>query len=626
MKKKQKELFMQIICEIIKQTRKDKNISTVKLSSGLCHRTYISHDIETKGKVADKFLFDAILQRLGINIENFEHYVFAEDIDIQNIRIDIFDNLNIGNYDKVNLLLAQYQELKTDNIHQQFIEFIKALLLQKLSAPINEVLEQYKKAIEITLIDFEERYFLEQITYTAIESFLIFEYACILKDVDKHHALNILVHLNSYFLNENLYNLTTTPILPKLIYTICFIWYKDFNYNNDYKINIITLCGIGIESLNYDQNHYYLTKLIDLKLKCIQETKQFLEEYDKLKSWYNTLIQIYKDYSINPNDDDYVIYSQIFLWQNYSKIGYVIKNRRSMLGLSQQQLAEDICDIKTISRLENTNVKPNVGKTQLLLQKLNLSEHFYSYSFVTSNYETLNIVKNMTHYISIRDYDVASELLNQLKTCDEAKNNILNLQFIKHKELVITNKSEPISYDILSQFIDALELTIPIDILFNNSPKYITKTELNLINNIISGYANLKDTTQVLRWVYMLEKYIENSNMKSSYLDGYSFSLINISSIYGNLGYYQKSNKILLKLMIENLQNCCYNKLLQFLYHYTWNFANANANELYKVNYFKFIKLSKQVYTLASIKNDAYSLNLIRNLVKTKLNIDIDCI
>lgn len=615
---------MQIICEIIKQTRKDKNISTVKLSSGLCHRTYISHDIETKGKVADKFLFDAILQRLGINIENFEHYVFDEDIDIQNIRIEIFDNLNLEDYDKVNLLLKKYQDLKSDNIHQQFIEFIKALLLQKQSAPIQEVLDQYKKAIDITFIDFETRYFTEKITYTAIESFLIFEYACILKDVNKFLSINILTHLNSYYMNENLSNLVTTPILPKLIYTICSIWYKDFSYNKEHMSTIILLCGTGIDSLNYHQNHYYLTKLIELKLKCIKESNNFIEEYDKLKSWYDTLIQIYKDYSINPSDDDNIIYSQIFLWQNYSKIGYVIKNRRTMLGLSQQQLADDICDIKTISRLENTNVKPNVGKTQLLLQKLNLSEHFYSYSFVTSDYETLDIVKNMTHYITIRDYELADNLLNKLKNCEEAKNNILNLQFIKHKELIINNHSNFFTEELLEQFITILELTIPIDLLFNNSIKYLTKTELNIINNIISAYASLDNTEQVLRWIDMLENYIENSNMKSSYLDGYSFSLINISSMYGNLGYYEKSNSILLKLMSENLQNCCNDKLLQFLYHLTWNFANANT--LTKLNYFKFIKLSKQVYTLASIKEDDYSLNLIRNLVKDKLDMDIDLI
>ncbi len=293
-----------------------------------------------------------------------------------------------------------------------------------------------------------------------------------------------------------------------------------------------------------------------------------------------------------------------------------------MLGLSQQQLADEVCDIKTVSRIENTSAKPNVAKTELLLEKLNLSKYFYSYSFVTSKYEILNLVKVMTEHLSRHEYVNAEEILVKLKKYEESKNNIINVQFIKHKELLINNKSNEFSKELLNEFISLLEMTISIDLLFKNTSKYLTKMELNLINNIISSYSYLNDKENVLKWINMLEDYIETSNMKDFYFDGYTFSLLNISSMYGNLGYYDKSNNILSKLIKESIENCCYDKILKFLYHYTWNFSNSN--ELNEENSNILINYAKKVYILADFKDDYYSIKLIRNLINNKLNLNIE--
>ncbi len=260
---------MQIICEIVKQTRKQKQITTTKLASGLCHRTYISHDIETKGKVADKFLFDAILQRLGINIQNFEHYVFSEDIYIQSIRIKIFKNLDIENIPIVEDLLEEYQSLKKDNIHQQFIEFIKGILLKKQKASIHDILNQYKKAINITLLNFENEYYIHDLLFTDIETFLLFEYSLILHEIDKNKALHLMVNLHEYLLKNELCNLIPSVIQPKLIYLISKIHYDNFKYSGANCVGIIELCDNGIKTLCKNENYYYLAQFLEMKLNCI---------------------------------------------------------------------------------------------------------------------------------------------------------------------------------------------------------------------------------------------------------------------------------------------------------------------------------------------------------------------
>lgn len=59
-------------------------------------------------------------------------------------------------------------------------------------------------------------------------------------------------------------------------------------------------------------------------------------------------------------------------------MGQVIRQRRLDLGLTQEQLSEGICDVVTLSRLENGRQEPTRGKLRALLQRLGLpDDHYY---------------------------------------------------------------------------------------------------------------------------------------------------------------------------------------------------------------------------------------------------------
>lgn len=584
---------MQLICQLIKQQREFKKISLEKLSSGLCHFTYLANDIEKKGNIADKFLLDSLLQRLGISDDYFEHFVSVEDINIQNIRTQIFKSVKLKNCDQIEGLITQYQTFKLDNIHQQFIEYIKAKALQLQSKSIDIVTQQYLKAINFTLLEFESRN-IEDFLLSSVEACIVFDYSILVEQVDLDKGLELYLQLYRYFNKSDIEIGVKCRVLPKLIYNICKIWLKECKY-----AEILDLCDVGIECLRQNDKMYYFTKLLEIKIQVIEISKLNENEYDKIKKWYDILLEFYHDYDLNPNDD-YVIYLENFIWRNYNAIGDVIKKRRKMFGLSQIELSNEICDVKTLSRIENGQVKPHVIKTELILKRLNLSGQFYSDNIIFKNYETFALARETTSELIKNNYLLAKEKLLELSPLLDLDDKI-NLQYIKQKQVLLKhflNKSTV--QEKLDSLLEVLQITIPYEVLFDKKAKYLTKKELILINNIITCYDNLGQIAEKNRLIDVLKYYFTDNDKKTIYFSAYTFSYLNVSSICGNSNDFQKSNLILYNLLKENSDNNYFNEILNIVYDLLWNIYTETGKDISEE------KLLEIAYVLIDIKRQNY--------------------
>ena len=57
-----------------------------------------------------------------------------------------------------------------------------------------------------------------------------------------------------------------------------------------------------------------------------------------------------------------------------SQIGAVIRRRRVELGLSQEDLADGVCSVTTLSRIENGERMPTQNHLEILLQRIGYSD------------------------------------------------------------------------------------------------------------------------------------------------------------------------------------------------------------------------------------------------------------
>ena len=73
-------------------------------------------------------------------------------------------------------------------------------------------------------------------------------------------------------------------------------------------------------------------------------------------------------------------------------IGEFIRQRRKELNLSQEDLAYGICEVSTLSRIENGRCTPSRSKINALLQRLGLPEERY-YAIVSKNEKEIEALK-----------------------------------------------------------------------------------------------------------------------------------------------------------------------------------------------------------------------------------------
>ena len=66
------------------------------------------------------------------------------------------------------------------------------------------------------------------------------------------------------------------------------------------------------------------------------------------------------------------------------QLGHIIRLRREDLGITQEELADGICSVPTLSRIENGERMPNKAHVEMLLQRLGYSDTM-SYVYVDRN-------------------------------------------------------------------------------------------------------------------------------------------------------------------------------------------------------------------------------------------------
>lgn len=283
-----------------------------------------------------------------------------------------------------------------------------------------------------------------------------------------------------------------------------------------------------------------------------------------------------------------------------ANIGTTIKRLRKMSGLSQRDLAHDICSQAQISKLEQNNEIPSALTLFKIAQRLGVDMNYFFDVQETPRLDYVNDTKEMVRQlIRERNYSKIKEILNGEKRNPLFQEN-KNKQFILWHEAIcihyLDNKSEE-SIDLLHK---ALSLT------YSNNKRYYSENEIEILNSIaiiqkdmeLYEYAesNFKEGLRGLK----LTTYKGNHQIKVRLLYG-------LSKLLTDLGRYLES----LDYCKEGIQICKKHEMLYLLgelyYQYGENcamlgdFHNAEISFDKSIRTFdiqdnhEFIRLVKQL-------------------------------
>ena len=148
-------------------------------------------------------------------------------------------------------------------------------------------------------------------------------------------------------------------------------------------------------------------------------------------------------------------------------INQVIRSRRALLGFSQEDLSDDACGLRSLSRIENEGKKPQRKNRKRLLQKVNMSGERYDCEIISEHYEDCLLSSEVNRAIRAGDPETARDLLGILK--DRVPALPTNQQYILNTESAIAAlypEDHPDSFSVSEQrkcLEDALHLTLPLD-------------------------------------------------------------------------------------------------------------------------------------------------------------------
>ncbi|MDO4293901.1 MAG: hypothetical protein Q4C65_11820 [Eubacteriales bacterium] len=138
---------------LLKETRTYRGISKVRLCRGLCSAAALVR-YEKEERMPDKFLADALLQRLGLNPCRFEFIASNRDFFFSDLRSRLERLVNQKKAEEARKLLSLYKTKITerDILHRQYILLLEAILDGE-NGKYKEGIETLKEALSCTKCD-----------------------------------------------------------------------------------------------------------------------------------------------------------------------------------------------------------------------------------------------------------------------------------------------------------------------------------------------------------------------------------------------------------------------------------------------------------------------------------------
>lgn len=217
-------------------------------------------------------------------------------------------------------------------------------------------------------------------------------------------------------------------------------------------------------------------------------------------------------------------------------IGEYIKTRRCALGLTQKELANGVCTVLTLSRIEQNKENPRDYVLKLLLQRLGLSGSEMLFATIGSELIYNQLRFDIRQAYIFGDNKRAekilgdnAELISKLPPTDRQTFDTIDT-------LIKINRGEFSDEEALNRLEAVIKLTYP-KYTKDNPPAFLTYEEILLLNNIAIRYAHLGDLTTAIDMLYHIKDFYDRRVCDiEEALRTESMVLYNLSKLLGLAG------------------------------------------------------------------------------------------
>lgn len=590
----------------IGRARVHEGLNQEKLAEGICRIDVLSR-IESGEREAEKMLIDVLLQRLGKPVEQFVRLLDVEEAESLKRREAIQNYLREGQLEEAEKILADYRQRKTGILQKQFIMVMEINLRYFKGEEKSKLSDLIMKTLQLTQPNYGKRS-LSELLFSRNEMNLLVAWLEIQEQmkgsestIEKWRELLSYFDAPRYTAQERV---CFSPYIAKHI--------AEYEYQKGHNEDVLHLCNRVIRELEEEERLFGYEELLEWKAKAQEamdisgtECSQMAADLRELRSQFAEKTKLWIQY-----DEKSSVYV----------VNQVIRQRRGILGLSQEDLAEGICDATTLWRIENKGKKVQRKNRIPLLKKVGLSGERYEYEIITENFEDYQRRAQLDRACSDRDWEKAKEYLEEMR--QQIPKSRENLQYLMLTEIDIKENS-------IEQKIKSLEnilkMTFPIstDEIVDcgeiepqkceecEHPCNLTMLsvqEVLLLGHLASIYKSQQKNRDGIRIMRYVKRCIEQTEFDlSNYEDIYNLCISRLVSMLGNIGEYEESDRLAregIRLSFERNTN---HLPMHFLFDLAWN-REQRENR-------KSLLLFKQAELLAKLGGDKTMLEYIEGYI-----------
>lgn len=481
----------QDFAKLLKNIRTEENVSLDQLAMGLMSASQLVK-IENGERPINKNIRDRLLERLGIAKELYENLLDLCDFEEWDYKKKILSAIQNKKIEDAYRLLKEYKAhlRENDRINHQFILAMWGEVLKQEGASKEKIAECYRKAVILTIPD-AEKVWSEKRPLSVLE-------------------MNLLLETQT----ENL-----------------------------------KICEKAIDKLRDAGRTYYLVELLEIEIQILETmpedaVTEHLEknETDKInaRELISVIKNLYAEYEVPAYMQDCTYFYQqkwIFSMKD------VLRTRRAMFGLTQEQLCEGICSVKSLRRAEKGQTDMQRETLKKLLNRLGLSGQMQWSRLITSDREVIRMAEELADYINDRKFSVASKQLESLKSRIDLDIPQNKQYFLEKQALLEFEQGKVTGEEFVKMEKEALECTLCAENLYRKENVYLTEREIICISNSWKGMEG-KQKRESINLILRLYDYYALNNGLSQAISVYEIVTEAAVNELGNNGEHVRAEEI----------------------------------------------------------------------------------
>lgn len=537
----------QDFAKLLKNIRTEENVSLDQLAMGLMSASQLVK-IENGERPINKNIRDRLLERLGIAKELYENLLDLCDFEEWDYKKKILSAIQNKKIEDAYRLLKEYKAhlRENDRINHQFILAMWGEVLKQEGASKEKIAECYRKAVILTIPD-AEKVWSEKRPLSVLEMNLLLETIIYGNNMDYLHKCRVLMeYIDTGYYDE----IMKAKIYPKIVYYYLKkqILFKEY-WNVETQTENLKICEKAIDKLRDAGRTYYLVELLEIEIQILETmpedaVTEHLEknETDKInaRELISVIKNLYAEYEVPAYMQDCTYFYQqkwIFSMKD------VLRTRRAMFGLTQEQLCEGICSVKSLRRAEKGQTDMQRETLKKLLNRLGLSGQMQWSRLIASDREVIRMAEELADYINDRKFSVASKQLESLKSRIDLDIPQNKQYFLEKQALLEFEQGKVTREEFVKMEKEALECTLCAENLYRKENVYLTEREIICISNSWKGMEG-KQKRESINLILRLYDYYALNNGLSQAISVYEIVTEAAVNELGNNGEHVRAEEI----------------------------------------------------------------------------------